>query len=50
MFLTEPSATFYPLNEFPLSESKMEGFMWFDRLKPEHKSDVFRSNVSLKAN
>ncbi|MFT6716351.1 MAG: lipopolysaccharide transport protein LptA [Saprospiraceae bacterium] len=50
MFLTEPVATFYPLNQFPASESKMDGFMWFDKLKPVRKSDVFRSNDSLKAN
>jgi lipopolysaccharide transport protein LptA len=50
MFLTEPVATFYPLNKFPSSESKLDGFLWYDRLKPENKEDVFRSNDSLKAN
>jgi lipopolysaccharide transport protein LptA len=50
MFLSEPVATFYPLNEFPESEAKMEDFEWFDKLKPANKADVFRSNDPLKAN
>jgi len=50
MFLTEPVATFYPLKQFPSSESKFDDFLWYDRLKPENKEDVFRSNDSLKAN
>ncbi|MFT6747046.1 MAG: hypothetical protein ACJAZ2_001392 [Glaciecola sp.] len=50
MFLSDPVATFYPLDQFPASESKMDSFVWFDKLKPEHKLDVFRSNDSLKTN
>lgn len=50
MFLTEPVATFYPLDQFPETEAKLEGFLWYDKLKPVNREDVFKSNDSSKTN
>lgn len=42
LFLKMPEATFYPLNDFPKSSSKMDGFDWFEEYRPKNKIDVFR--------
>jgi lipopolysaccharide export system protein LptA len=34
-FLSQPKATFYPLSDFPSSESKLPGFDWRTVLRPE---------------
>ncbi len=49
MFLNEPEAAFYPLDQFPSAEAKIDGFVWFDKLKPIDKTDIFRLNVSPEA-
>lgn len=34
-FLSQPKATFFPLEDFPTSESKLKGFEWKTALKPK---------------
>lgn len=41
-FVTKPDATYYPLEKFPPSESKLEEFRWYGEYRPLNRYDVFR--------
>lgn len=42
LFITTPDATYYPLEKIAGTETKLEGFRWFDQYRPVSKEDVFR--------
>ena len=41
-FITEPDATYYPLQLFPPSVSRLEDFKWYSEYRPKNRYDVFR--------
>lgn len=49
IYLTTPNGTYYPLEKFPPTESKLEEFKWYDEYRPEKKEDIFiwRKNAPL---
>lgn len=58
-FITQPKATFYPLEAFPIGKSKLEGFMWHTDKRPikahfigsnrsEVQSDVKKTTAPLR--
>ena len=44
VFLTMPAASFYPLNQFPKKDAKLEGFLWEITSRPYSREDVFRTS------
>lgn len=38
----EPSATLYPIPDLTASQKTLDGFEWFDYLRPLHRWDIFR--------
>jgi lipopolysaccharide export system protein LptA len=40
-FLTQPSATLYPLNQVPENEVRLKDFRWLDKYRPRKKEDIF---------
>jgi lipopolysaccharide export system protein LptA len=41
-FRTKPNAVLYPLDQAPLNELLLKGFIWLDELRPQNKEDIFR--------
>lgn len=41
-FLTQPSATLYPLSKVPQDERELEGFRWNGEARPTDREDIFR--------
>ena len=41
-FYTEPSATFFPLSEFPDDQRELQDFKWKAAFRPRSKSDLFK--------
>lgn len=41
IYLTNPTGTYYPVNNFPLTESKLANFIWFEKYRPLNKAEVF---------
>lgn len=41
-FLNKPDAVLYPLEDAPINELLLKGFLWMDELRPHDKQDIFR--------
>jgi lipopolysaccharide export system protein LptA len=41
-FITQPTATLYPLDQAPIEELRLEGFHWNAAARPEDRADIFR--------
>lgn len=41
-FLTQPSATLFPLDKVPQGERRLEGFEWNAEARPKDRYDIFR--------
>jgi lipopolysaccharide assembly outer membrane protein LptD (OstA) len=42
IFLTQPDATFYPINKIPEEEKKLNGFIWYENQRPLTKYEIFK--------
>ena len=40
-FITQPTATLYPLDQVDKKELIFAGFVWYGRLRPKRKEDIF---------
>lgn len=40
-FIKAPEAVFYPLDQFPVEEQKLKGFIWKPEMRPKKKEDIF---------
>ncbi|MBA3648998.1 MAG: LPS export ABC transporter periplasmic protein LptC [Chitinophagales bacterium] len=41
-FITQPDATFFPLDQFPAEESRLKNFEWLIDKKPKSKEDLLK--------
>ena len=44
VFLTLPEASFFPLNQFPEKDAKLDGFLWEIGRRPQSREDLFRTS------
>ncbi len=42
IYRSAPSGKYYPIEIFPESENKLEGFRWYEEYRPMQRSDVFQ--------
>ena len=40
-FINAPEAIFYPIEQFPVEEQKLKGFLWKPESRPKSKDDLF---------
>tara|TARA_B110000305_G_scaffold223498_1_gene268104 strand:- start:140 stop:1681 length:1542 start_codon:yes stop_codon:yes gene_type:complete len=40
-FLTQPTATLYPLEQVSIAELILEGYKWYGNIRPKRKEDIF---------
>lgn len=41
-FLKKPDAVLYPIEQAPINEMILKGFIWLDDVRPKNKDDIFR--------
>ncbi|MFW5820073.1 MAG: OstA-like protein [Bacteroidota bacterium] len=44
LFKPNTDGTFFPIQKFPSTEAKFEGFRWYEEYRPRNRNDVFRWN------
>jgi lipopolysaccharide export system protein LptA len=45
-YIEQATETMYPAKELPPEERILKGFVWYDKLRPRSKYDIFRKNTA----